>query len=88
MPLLEIILNSAVQSLKVKFEYIPLEYEQVVLNALLQAHELGEQHAHAKPTIPQRKSSQNIPVVRPDSFPFADEVTPVGFKRHKKNNER
>lgn len=82
-PLLDIVLQSAVTSLGVKYEYIPFEYEQVVLRALLKAHEKGEAHAHNKPTIPQRQSSQNIPAQ--PGYPFADEKTPSGFIKRQRH---
>lgn len=85
--LLDIVLQTAVTALGVKFEYIPLEYEQVVFNALLKAYEMGEANAHAKPTIPSR-SSQNLSAVRPSGYPFMDEKTPAGFKRTKRPHER
>ncbi len=72
-PLLDIVLQSAAHVFSRKFEFIPLEFEQVVLKALIEAYEKGEVEAHTKPTIPSKTNAQGIPTGVPDSLAFADD---------------
>ena len=80
---MDIVLQSAVKTFGTTFDFIPLEFEQVVLRALLEAYAKGEAHAHAKPTVPSRMNAFGIPTgvierLQEDEGPWpASEVTPL-----------